>query len=133
MKKLIYRLIVLLLIGFTLNIEAQNPDNNIDRTEKSIKDGKYKYSNASCDVIVEFKNNTYTEYHPNKEYIKAKIKWLTEHHYMLEIVEIQKKDLPFGVGTKMTTKVVRKKGNFISYESNLQGLTWSGKFVKIKE
>lgn len=133
MKKLIHRLIVLLLIGFSFNFEAQNLDNNIDRTEKSIKDGKYKYTNASSDVIVEFKKNTYTEYHPNKEYIKAKIKWLTDHRYMLEIVEIQKKDLPFGVGTKMTTKVVRKKGNFISYESNLQGLTWSGKFVRIKE
>ena len=131
MKKLIHRLIVLLLIGFSLNFGAQILVNNNDRIEKSIEDGKYKYCNATCDVIVEFKNNIYVEYYPNNEFIKASIKWLSNDHYRLTIVDIQKEGLPFGVGTTMKTKIVRRKGDFIFYESELQGLTWSGKFERI--
>lgn len=134
MKRFYHTFILLLLVSFSLNFWSQNlVYNNSNRQEKSITDGKYKYSNATCDVIVEFNNDIYMEYYPNNEFIMAKIKWISKKEYILEIIEIQKEDLPFSIGTNMKTKIVKNKGNFIYYESELQGLTWSGKFEKIED
>ncbi|WP_405610974.1 hypothetical protein [Polaribacter sp. Asnod1-A03] len=130
MKNFIY--ILICIISFNTNFYSQNLNQQkVLETEKYLQDGKYKYCTEKCDVIVEIKDNFYTELYPNNEFIKAKIKWTTKEEYKLVITEIQKNDLPFEIGTIMNTKIVRKKGNTFYYESNLEGLSWSGKFEKI--
>lgn len=99
---------------------------------KVLDEGKYFYQNGNKEVLVVIEDGFYTEYHENKEFIKAKIEWSSKNEYKLVITEIKKKNIPFGVGTKMDTKIVRVKGSRFYYESNLQGLTWSGKFMKVE-
>ena len=99
---------------------------------KVLDEGKYFYQNGNKEVLVVIEDGFYTEYHENNEFIKAKIEWSSKNEYKLVITEIKKKNIPFGVGTKMDTKIVRVKGSRFYYESNLQGLTWSGKFMKVE-
>ncbi|AQS94296.1 hypothetical protein BXQ17_09575 [Polaribacter sp. BM10] len=121
---------------FIINTNQTFYSQNVNYQQTSItndymQDGTYKYCNDTCDVIVEIKNDVYTEFYPNNEFIKAKIQWINRKEYKLVITEIKKSDLPFGIGTIMKTKIVRKKGSTFYYESNLQGLSWSGKFELI--
>lgn len=110
----------------------QNSKNSsLEIKETLLEEGKYVYTSKGNEIIVEIKDGYYTEYHTNNQYIKAKIEWSAENKYSLEIIDINRDNLPFEVGTKMDTKIVKIKGSRIYYESNLQGLTWSGKFRKI--
>ncbi|WP_299062617.1 hypothetical protein [uncultured Polaribacter sp.] len=114
--------------------QTELPNSNsksLEIKETLLEEGKYVYSSKGNEVIVEIKDGYYTEYHANNEYIKAKIEWSAENKYTLEIIDINKDNLPFEVGTKMDTEIVKIKGTRIYYESNLEGLTWSGKFRKI--
>ena len=99
--------------------------------ETSLEEGKYAYTSKGKEVIVEIKDGFYTEYHGENEFIKAKINWSSENNYKLVVTEIQKENLPFKEGTVMETEIIKVKGDKFYYESNLEGLTWSGRFRKI--
>ena len=102
-----------------------------DKIESTIlSEGNYTFNNGEKDVLVTIKNGYYTESYSNNQFIKAKIKWLSKNEYKLVVTEINKKDLPFEVGTQLNTKIVEVKGNRYYYESELEGLTWTGKFMK---
>ncbi len=138
MKNVLQTSVLLLFLCFNYSILSQDlTPKKISKYTTSVKkaldNGKYKYCTSSCDVIVEIKGDSYTEYYPNEEFIKANIKWVTKDEYKLIITAIEKKGLPFNVGTIMTTKIIRTKGNTHYYESHLDGLTWSGKFIKTLE
>jgi hypothetical protein len=95
-----------------------------------LSEGSYTFNNGEKDVLVTIKNGYYTESYSQNEFIKAKIKWHSKNEYKLVVTEINKKDLPFKIGTELNTKIVEVKGNRYYYESELEGLTWTGKFRK---
>ncbi|AUC85596.1 hypothetical protein CW731_09985 [Polaribacter sp. ALD11] len=116
----------------TFNVsEEEEKEETIKNTVLS--EGKYTFDNGKKEILVEIKDGYYTEYYTNNEFVKAKIKWTSESEYKLVITEINKQSLPFGVGTILNTKISRVKGNRYYYDSNLEGLTWSGKFIKIED
>ena len=99
-------------------------------TNTVLTEGTYTFDNGKKEVLVEIKNGYYTEHYANNEFIKAKINWVSKQEYNLVITEINKKGIPFGEGTILNTKISKVKGNRFYYESNLEGLTWSGRFIK---
>jgi hypothetical protein len=109
----------------------------VPKEEKSLntllKEGVYTYKLGSNDIKVVFKDNYYTEYHPNNEFIKAKVNWSSENEYTLTIVKIKKDNLPFKEGTELKTKITKVKGDKYYYESDLGSSTWDGKFKKVDE
>lgn len=96
-----------------------------------LEDGKYTYEFKEKEVLVEIKDGYYYEYHPNKEYIKAKIEWLTAYKYQLTIVDLQKKRFPLKIGSKLTSRIVKVKDNEYFYSSILNKKTGKGSFKKI--
>ncbi|MCI2229894.1 hypothetical protein MC378_12015 [Polaribacter sp. MSW13] len=102
-------------------------------TNTALKEGTYTYRLGSNDVIVSIKGDYYTEYYPNNEFIKAKINWTSEDEYTLTIVDLKKKNIPFKAGTTLNTKITKVKGNKYYYKSDLQDLSWTGKFKKVDD
>lgn len=120
----------------TNRLDAYNISNESEDEIKSestiLSDGTYTFDNGKKEVLVEIKNGYYTEHYANNEFIQAKIKWVSKTEYNLVITKINKKGIPFGAGTLLNTKISKVKGSKYYYESNLEGLTWTGKFNKIK-
>ena len=106
--------------------------NNIVVNNAILEDGKYTYTFKKNNISVEIKDGYYYEYHPEKEYIKAKIDWLTEYKYNLIIVDIQKKGIPLKIGSKLTAEIVKIKGDEYFYTSLLNNKEGSGSFKKVK-
>lgn len=105
-----------------------------DQIENTIlNEGIYTFDNGKNEVLVEIKDGYYTEYYSDNQIVKAKIEWVSENEYNLVITKINKKNLPFGPGTTLNTKILKVKGSRYYYESNLEGLTWSGKFIKVED
>ncbi|WP_299671569.1 hypothetical protein [uncultured Polaribacter sp.] len=98
-----------------------------------LKEGEYTFDNGKKNVLVVIKDGHYTEHYSEGEFIKAQMKWVSKDEYNLIITDINKENLPFGVGTKLHTKIFRVKGSRYYYESNLEGLSWTGRFTKIKK
>ncbi len=118
-------------LTFTKTTISIDPEDKKVIKETVLEEGKYTYNNKGKEVVVEIKDGYYTEYHGKDEFIKASISWSSENNYKLVVTEIHKKNLPFKEGTVMETEIIKVKGNKFYYESNLEGLTWSGKFLKI--
>lgn len=97
-----------------------------------LEDGKYTYEFKEKEILVEIKDGYYYEYHPDKEYIKAKIEWLTAYKYQLTIVDLQKKGFPLKIGSKLTSRIVKIEGNEYFYSFILNKKTGKGSFKKIK-
>jgi hypothetical protein len=111
-----------------LSNEANFIENKIKETVLS--EGEYTFDNGKNNILVEINEGYYTEHYANNEFIKAKLKWISKYEYNLIITEIHKKGLPFVAGTILNTKIFKVKGNRYYYESNLEGLSWTGKFIK---
>ena len=108
--------------------EANFIENKIEDT--ILSEGEYTFDNGNKNILVEIKDGYYIEHYPNNEFIKAKLKWVSKYEYNLVITEMHKKGLPFVAGTILNTKIFKVKGNRFYYESNLEGLSWTGKFIK---
>lgn len=144
MRKLSKILFVLFITGLTTIITSQNlalndksvklniPQKNIV-IKKVLDNGSYFYSCCTEKILVEINGNSYTEYHPNNEFIKAKITWVTNNSYKLIITEIKKAGLPFKKGTELKTEILKIKGQKYSYKSTLNTHSWTGKLNKIIE
>lgn len=135
-----------LFLATSVNFYSQrlaNVDANSKRTYRKatpkpsfktcLEEGTYSYKLGSDEITVSIKDGIYTEYHPNNEFIKAKIEWNSEQEYSLTILEIKKRNLPFERGLKLNTKITRIKGNRFYYKSILDGKSWTGKFEKIDD
>ena len=96
-----------------------------------LEDGKYTYEFKEKKVLVEIKDGYYYEYHPEKEYIKAKIDWLSAYKYQLTIVDLQKRGVPLKIGSKLTSRIVKIEGNEYFYTFILNKKTGKGSFKKI--
>lgn len=141
MKTSTKSVVILFIISITFNSIAQNlAYNKVDFSRKHLKskvvnkaleDGKYFYDNSVNKIIVEINGDEYKETYPNNEFIKAKIKWVTNNSYKLVITEIKKPNLPFKKGTKLKTEIVKIKGNKHFYKSQLADRNWSGKLIKL--
>lgn len=97
-----------------------------------LANGKYTYKFKNRDILVEIEDGFYFEYHPKKEYIKAKIDWLSEYEYKLTIIDMEKRGVPFTVGSKLTAKITKIKGDEYFYTSRFNNKTGSGSFKKVK-
>ena len=106
--------------------------NNIVVRNAILEDGKYTYTFKEKNILVEIKDGYYYEYHPNNEYIKAEIDWITEYKYNLIIVDIEKKGVPLKVGSKLTSEITKIKGDEFFYTSILNNKKGSGSFKKVK-
>jgi hypothetical protein len=100
------------------------------KVEKILTEGNYTYLYKGKEVSVEIKDGYFKEKHENNEFIKAKIKWISENEYSLTITDIKKQNLPFKRGTLLKTKITKVKNNEYYYESDLNGLIWTGKLIK---
>ncbi|SHM88220.1 hypothetical protein [Polaribacter sp. KT 15] len=120
--------------AFEENNSSETTFNSNNTSNTILENGTYSYKLGSKEVIVSIKNGYYTETYANNEFIKAKIDWLTENQYTLTIVDLNKENLPFKEGTKLTTKITKVKGNQYFYKSDLidtHKASWTGKFKKI--
>jgi hypothetical protein len=97
-----------------------------------LKDGKYTYKYKEKEILIEIKDGLYYEYHPKKEYIKAKIDWISEYEYKLIIVDMEKRGVPFKIGSELTAKITKIKGNQFFYTSQLNNKIASGSFTMVK-
>lgn len=99
-----------------------------------LKNNNFKYRYNKQDVLISFKENTYIEYHNNKEhYIKSDIEWLSDCEYNLIIRESNLPDFPFKTGTKLNMKVDRISGKKVYYTATLGGRSWEGRMTKIRK
>ena len=97
-----------------------------------LKDGEYTYKFKEKEILVEFKNGYYYEYHPNKEYIKAIIDWESKYKYKLIIVDMEKRNVPLKIGSELTAEIIKIEGNQYFYTSVLNNKTGNGSFKKVK-
>jgi len=100
-----------------------------------LKNGKFTYKLGKETVYVTFTEIEQIEYHKNRKYyIKSSISWFSDCKYFLTIKESTLPDFPFKIGTKLTVKIKKVKGNSIFYETfSPDGRSWKGKFIKIRE
>ena len=99
-----------------------------------LKKNQFTYKLANKEVLVVFNDDTYVEYHNNKEYfIKAEIQWVSDCEYNLTIKETTLPRFPFKIGSKLHIVVTKVKGNKVYYTSTLGGKTWEGKLTKKKK
>lgn len=96
-----------------------------------LEDGKYKYKFKGKDILVEIKAGLYYEYHPRKEYIKAKIDWISEYKYKLTIIDIQQRGTTLKIGSELTAEITKIKDNQYFYTFRLNDKTGSGSFTKM--
>ena len=106
--------------------------NNIVVKNAVLEDGNYTYNFKEKNISVEIKDGYYYEYHSNKEYIKAKIDWVTEYKYNLVIVDIEKRATPLKIGSKLTAEITKIEGDEYFYASVLNNKKGSGSFKKVK-
>ncbi|ARV07180.1 hypothetical protein BTO04_11005 [Polaribacter sp. SA4-10] len=145
MKVTIKILVLFFLTSVTFQTTSQNlaynnvdyikdyPKNNATTSSKALANGSYFYRTNTKKVLVEINGNSYTEYHPNNEFIKAEINWTTSNSYKLIITEIKKADLPFKKGTELKTEILKVKGKKYIYKSTLGNNNWTGKLIKVSE
>ncbi|MFQ3305438.1 MAG: hypothetical protein ACI9JT_000355 [Polaribacter sp.] len=127
MKKVLKYFIILLATFLTIHIFSQNKT----IIKKALTDGTYFYSENKGKILVKIKGTNYTEYHPNNEFIKANIEWISNRVYKLVITEIKKSNLPFKKGTQLITKITRIKEDNYYYKASLGQQAWTGKLVKV--
>lgn len=104
--------------------------NNVAIENAVLEDGNYTYTFLNETISVEIKDGYYYEYHPNKEFIKAKIDWITEYEYRLIIVDIERRAAPFGIGSKLSAEITKVEGNNYFYTSKMKDKIASGVFKK---
>lgn len=135
-------LVLFILISTTFQSYSQNLaynklNNNLKKkatvSNKTLENGSYFYLKNHRKIFVEINGNSYTEYHPNNEFIKAEINWITKNRYKLIITEIEKSGLPFKKGTELKTKVSKVRGEKYKYKSTLGKHSWTGKLFKVSE
>ena len=107
--------------------------NNVVIKNAILMDGKYTYKFKERDILVEIKGDTYYEYHPEKEFIKAKIDWLSEYEYELTIIDMEKRGVPFKIGSKLSATITKIEGDKFFYTSRLKDKTAKGSFIKLKQ
>lgn len=99
-----------------------------------LKNSSFTYRFAKQKVLVEFKGNTYIEYHQDKKYyIKSTIDWVSDCEYNLIVEEANLPDFPFKKGSKLHIRVNKVKGKRVYYTSTIAGRSWEGKMVKVKD
>ncbi len=99
-----------------------------------LKNNAFKYKVGSKDVLVQFGEDEYIEYHENKKYyIKSDIEWLTECEYKLIIQESTLPNFPFKTGTTMRIKIDRVKGKKVYYTAKLGGRSWEWRMTKVNK
>lgn len=97
-----------------------------------LKNNSFTYRAQKDDILVEFKENEFIEYHQDKKYfIKSSIEWVSDCEYYLTVKEATLPDFPFGKGTKLHIVVNKVKGSKVFYTSSMNGRTWQGKMKKI--
>lgn len=106
--------------------------NNFIVVNAILEDGDYTYEHKGNQVLVKIKDGYYYEHYSKKEYIKAKMDWITEYKYKLVIVDLKKRGTPFKVGNELTAEIVKINGNEYFYTSILNNKTGKGSFKKVK-
>ncbi len=98
-----------------------------------LHNGTFVYGNPGEEIKVVIKGNRHTEYHQNGEYmIKSKIVWTDECEYNMTITKVTIPNFPYQKGDVMNVQVNSVNGNEIYYTSTVQGVSWEGKFTKVK-
>lgn len=115
-----------------LSSKSYAASNNIVLEAATLEDGKYTYDFREKKVLIEIKDGFYYEYHPKKEFIKARIDWLTKFKYKLTIVAIEKRGAPLKVGSILTAEILKIKGDEYFYSSLLNNKKRKGSFKKVK-
>jgi hypothetical protein len=108
------------------------PKKTIVNTKTALEDGNYFYTYKKNNVLVEIKNGFYYEHYANKEYLKAKIDWVTEYKYNLIVVGLDKRGTSLKIGTKLSAEIVKIEDDEYFYTSLLNNKKYSGSFKKAK-
>ncbi|WP_439128954.1 hypothetical protein [Polaribacter sp.] len=128
MKKLFF-IVAFVSLGSLMSFtEVEKKDCSI------LKNNSFKYKVGSKDVLIEFGDDEYIEYHENKKYyIKSEIEWISDCEYHLIIEEATLPNFPFKTGTKMHIKIDRVRGKKVYYTATLGGRSWEWKMTKVKK
>lgn len=76
--------------------------NSVVIKNAALENGRYTYKFLENDIVVDIKDNLYYEYHPNNEFVKAKIDWISEYEYKLIIIDMERMEAPFKIGTTLS-------------------------------
>ena len=75
-----------------------------------LKNNTFTHRVAKQEVLIEFKEHTYIEYHQDKKYfIKSNIEWISPCEYHLIIKEQTLPNFPFKKGTKIAYSSYKSK------------------------
>lgn len=100
---------------------------------KIIHKGTFKYEGITSDIKVVINDKSHTEYHENGKYIiKSELNWINNCEYNATIKEITIPNFPYKVGTTMNVVINTIEGNKIYYTSTVQGKSWKGVLIKMK-
>ena len=117
---------------FKTKPKAFSNSNIIDLKNVALEDGKYTYNFLKKEITIEVKDGYYYEYHPKNQYIKAKIKWISEYEYKLIIVDMELNGAPFKIGNELTSEIVKIRNNKYFYVSRFNNKSYKGSFLKVK-
>jgi len=98
-----------------------------------VHEGKFKYGTAKEEVSVEIKGKDHKELHnKGKYFIKSTIEWLSSCEYNMTMVEVTIPNFPYGPGDVMNVKITKIIDKEIFYTSNVKGVSWEGKLIKVE-
>ena len=124
-------LCILLFVIASLFTTAQ-AQNNDDCS--IVKNGKFKYLDIE-DTTAYFtiENNKHQEFHKsNAYYIKSDLKWVGDCQYTMKMKECTIPDFPYKAGDVMKVTINKIEGNIIYYTSEVKGVSWNGRLLKIE-
>jgi len=98
-----------------------------------LKQGKFRYldidDTTACFVI---DKEDHTEYHYNgRYYIKSRLKWINDCRYEMTMIRNTIPDFPFKPGDVMTVTINKVEDKIIYYTSEVNGIKWEGRLLKV--
>ncbi len=99
------------------------------------KTGKFRYldSGDSTGYII-MAGDKQTEHSELNEYtIESKITWISACSYNMTMTKITKPRFPYKPGDTMKVDIYKIEGDIIYYTATVKGLSWRGRFKKLKD
>jgi hypothetical protein len=100
-----------------------------------LKKGKFLYLDGEDKTAyIEMNGNYQIEKSgKNSYYIESSVEWLNDCTYVMTMTKITIPNFPFRPGDKMKVSVTKIDGEIIYYTSIVNGMSWNGRFQRLKD
>jgi hypothetical protein len=124
-----------LIVMLSLSSLVSYSQENVKAVECAVlKEGKFLYLDSDDETgYVEISGKNHIEKSgKDNYYIESTVEWISDCSYIMTMTKNTKPNFPFKPGDTMRVDITRVKGDIIYYTSTVQGITWKGRFKKIK-